>query len=90
MFRYHISLGTSTRVPRDLISGNLRMVFLHHKGYSRIRARREMGGVAELSTFDSISSPLNIFYFGSQGWMGSSVKTCFIYFQKNKEVMNEF
>ena len=26
MFRYYISLGTSTRVPRDLISGTLRMV----------------------------------------------------------------
>jgi hypothetical protein len=77
MFRYHISLGTSTRVPRDLISGALRMVScIASQGYSRIRARREMGKVAELisfSTFVSISSPFDIFfYFGSQGWMGSS------------------
>jgi hypothetical protein len=93
MFRYHMSLGTSTRVPRDLITGNLRMVFLHHKATAASEPDGKWG--ESPSSFHSAPSipflpPLNIFYFGSQGWMGSSVKTRFIYFQKNKEVMNVF
>lgn len=77
MFRY-ISLGTSARVPRDLISDTLRMVSCHHKTTAASEPDGKWGGargVAELisfSAFVSISLPLfDIFYFGSQGWMGS-------------------
>ena len=76
MFRYYISLGTSTRVPRDLISGALRMVFCitrlqPHPSPTGNGASRRAHFIQYLR-FHFI--PFDIFYFGSQDLRVDGIK----------------
>jgi hypothetical protein len=93
MFRY-ISLGTSARVPRDLISDTLRMVSCHHKATAAsepVTGNGEGRGESP-SSFHSVPSfpflfpSLTFFTLALRdGWDQGVEKHVFlIYFQNNK------